>query len=301
MMGMLEKKETYSEGQLLQKVEMNYQLKEVPLPNIMDGTSAVKKIVISKQGSATENYISGTAKKLVSGSERIFEDTYSNMVSSKETLQDGIVVEKTLLYPADKGVQKLLNANMINIPLETSTKRNGKLIGKAETKFEDPSHLYPTSVIGYNMQTQSSFTASTLDVYDTKGNLVQVTGKDGIPVTTIWGYYQTQPIAVITGASYSQVASLPSITAAISASNADHDNPANEPALLQALENLRKDPALKGFTITASTYDLMTGVTNSISANGIRTVNIYDSANRLIKVTNAEGKILKENQYNYKH
>ncbi|MGG7438496.1 hypothetical protein ACQ7CU_10455 [Chryseobacterium arthrosphaerae] len=303
-MGLLEKKETYSEGQLLQKTDLSYQVKEVILPNIMqDGypPTPVKKIVISKQGSTTENYISGTAKKLVSSSENTFDDTYSNMIASKETLQDGTVVEKTLLYPADKGVQKLVNANMINIPLETTTKKNGKLVGKAETKFDDSSHLYPTSVIGYNMQTQAPFTASTLDVYDAKGNLVQVTGKDGIPVTTIWGYYQTQPIAVITGASYSQVAALPVVTAAISASDADHDNPANEPALLQALENLRKDPALKNFSISASTYDLMIGVTNSISANGIRTSNIYDSANRLIKVTDAQGKVLKENQYNYKH
>ncbi len=303
-LGLLEKQETYSEGQLLQKTEMSYQFKEVPLTNIIHGPSPgtpVKKIVIAKQSSTVENYISGTTKKLVSTSESNFEDTYSNMISSKETLHDGTVVEKTLLYPADKGVQKLVNANMINIPLETTTKKNGKLVGKAETKFDDSSHLYPTSVIGYNMQTQAPFTASTLDVYDAKGNLVQVTGKDGIPVTTIWGYYQTQPIAVITGASYSQVAALPVVTAAISASDADHDNPANEPALLQALENLRKDPALKNFSITGSAYDLMIGVTHSISANGIRTANIYDSANRLIKVIDAQGKVLQENQYNYKH
>ncbi|MGG5211113.1 hypothetical protein ACQWU4_19500 [Chryseobacterium sp. MIQD13] len=301
-MGLLQRKETYSEGQLLQKTEMNYQFKEVPLANIIEGSStSVKKIVISKQGSTTENYVSGTAKKLVSSSESTFEDTYSNMTYSKETLSDGTMVEKTLLYPADKGIQKLLGANMIDIPLETSTKRNGKLVGKAETKFDDPSHVYPTSVIGYNMQTQSPFTASTLDLYDSKGNLVQTTGKNGIPATTIWGYYQTKPIAVINGATYSQLASLATVAAAVNASNADRDNPANEPALLQALENLRKDPALKEYSVTASTYDPMIGVTNSISANGIRTVNIYDNANKLVKVTNAEGKTLQETQYNYKH
>jgi uncharacterized protein RhaS with RHS repeats len=156
-------------------------------------------------------------------------------------------------------------------------------------------------VIGYNRQNQSPFTASTLDVYDNKGNLVQVTGKNGVPTTTIWGYYQTLPIAVISGASYSQVASLSTVTAAIAASNADRDNPANEPALIQALENLRKDPALKNYTVTATTYDPLVGVTNSISANGIRTVNTYDNAGRLIKVKDADGKTLQENQYNYKH
>jgi hypothetical protein len=43
------------------------------------------------------------------------------------------------------------------------------------------------------------------------------------------------------------------------------------------------------------------GVTNSISANGIRTVNIYDNAGRLIKIKDVDGKTLQENQYNYKH
>jgi hypothetical protein len=190
---------------------------------------------------------------------------------------------------------------MVNIPLETSTKKNGKLVGKAETKFDDASHLYPTSVISYNMQTQTPVTASTLDVYDSKGNLVQTTGKNGIPVTTIWGYYQTQPIAVITGATYAEVSSLATVTAAVNASNADRDNPALEPQLITALENLRKDPALQSYTVTATTYDPMIGVTSSISANGIRTVNVYDDANRLIKTTDAAGKTLQEYKYNYKN
>lgn len=301
-MGLLEKKEDFTAtNQPLQKTEMTYQFKEVPLANISDGTNPVKKINISKQSSATESYISGTSKKLVSSSETNMEDRYGNVSSMKETLADGTVVEKTFLYPEDKGVQKLLNANMVNIPLETSTKKNGKPVGKAETKFDDPAHLYPTSVISYNVQTQAPVTASTLDVYDSKGNLVQTTGKNGIPVTTIWGYYQTMPIAVIAGASYAQVSSLATVTAAIAASNADRDDPSQEPQLLTALENLRKDPALQGYTVTCTTYDPMIGVTNSISANGIRTINIYDAANRLVKVTDAAGKTLQEYQYHYKN
>lgn len=301
-MGLLEKKEDFSAtSQPLQKTEVTYQFKEVPLADITDGINAVKKINISKQTSVTETYISGANKKLVSRSETNMEDKYGNVSSTKETLADGTVMEKTFLYPEDKGIQKLLNANMVNIPLETSIKKNGKPVGKAETKFDDPNHLYPTSVISYNMQSQVSVTASTLDVYDSKGNLVQTTGKNGIPVTTIWGYYQTKPIAVISGASHAQVSSLATVTAAIAASNADRDDPSQEPQLLAALENLRKDPALQSYTVTCTTYDPMIGVTNSISANGIRTVNVYDAANRLLKVTDAVGKTLQEYQYHYKN
>lgn len=300
--GVLQKKEDYSpSGQLLQKSEITPTFKQVPLANITTGQNPVQKISISKQVSTTETYVNGMAKKLVSASESNFDDTYSNLISSKETLADGTVVEKTLLYPQDKGIQKLLAANMVDVPLETTTMKNGKMVGKAETKFDDPAHLYPTSVISYNMQSQAPVTASTLDVYDSKGNLVQVTGKNGVSVTTIWGYYQTQPIAVITGASYAQVSSLATVTAAIAASNADHDDPSQEPQLLTALENLRKDPALQNYTVTCTTYDPMIGVTNSISANGIRTVNIYNTANKLVKVTDAAGKTLQEYQYHYKN
>lgn len=300
--GLLQRKEEYNAAnQILQKSEMSYELKDVALANIIYGGNAIKKINISKQSSTTESYISGASKKLVSSSETNVEDKYNNVSSTKETLADGTVIEKTFLYPEDKGIQKLLNANMIDIPLETSTKKNGKQVGKAETKFDNASHLYPTSVASYNMETQTAVIATTLDIYDSKGNLVQTTGKNGIPVTTIWGYYQTKPIAVIAGASYAQVSSLASVTAAIAASNADHDDPSKEPQLLTALENLRKDSALQNYTVSATTYDPMIGVTNSISSNGIRTINVYDSANRLIKVTDAAGKTLQEHQYNYKN
>jgi uncharacterized protein RhaS with RHS repeats len=67
------------------------------------------------------------------------------------------------------------------------------------------------------------------------------------------------------------------------------------------LENLRKDSALQNYTVSATTYDPMIGVTNSISSNGIRTINVYDTANRLIKVTDAAGKTLQEYKYNYKN
>jgi YD repeat-containing protein len=141
----------------------------------------------------------------------------------------------------------------------------------------------------------------TFNKYDSKGNLVEITGKNGIPTTTIWGYYQTQPIAQITGVTYNQIAALPSVIAAVNASNADADNPANEASLLQALENLRKDPALQSRPVAVYTYDPLIGTTQSVSANGVKLTYIYDPSNRLIKTTDSEGKTIKEYQYNYKH
>ncbi|WP_131327897.1 hypothetical protein [Chryseobacterium vrystaatense] len=302
--GILEKKEVYSEsGKLLSRDNFEYTLaleNDVDYP--ISGNNYSKAAYFSQTKNSSVVYPSGSASSfLASSSETNVRADNFKPSSSKSVSADGTTTESFYQYAQDKNHTKLLAANMTGIPLESEVKENGKTIGKSETRFDHATNLYPTSEISYNRQTQSPVTTSTFDVYDNKGNLVQATGKNGIPSTTIWGYHQTMPIAVISGASYSQVASLASVTAAVAASNADCDNPANEPALLQALETLRKDPALKDYGVTASTYDPLIGVTNSISGNGIRTVNVYDSVGRLIKVTDAEGKTLQENQYNYKH
>ncbi|KMQ59935.1 hypothetical protein ACM46_16885 [Chryseobacterium angstadtii] len=302
--GLLEKKEMFSEtNHLLGRDEYEYTFGIADnLDYQTDEGFYSKTAFISQTKSSSIAYPSGsTASFLQTSSENNVRADNYKASSSKTTAADGTVTESFYKYAQDKNHTRLLAANMTGVLLETEVKENGKTIGKSETKFDSSSSVYPTSVIGYNRQTQSPSTLSTMDVYDDKGNLVQATGKNGIPVTTIWGYYQTRPIAVIAGASYSQVASLSTVMAAVDASNQDRDNPANEAGLLLALEALRKDPALKNYSITATTYDPLVGITNSISANGIRTVNVYDNAGRLIKVKDADGKTLQENQYNYKH
>jgi hypothetical protein len=301
--GILDKKEVYSEtNQLLGKDDYEYTFSIASdVDYYTDSGFYSKTAFISQTKNVSFVYPSGSAASLQSSSENTVRSDNYKLSYSKSTASDGMVTESFYRYAQDKNQTKLLASGMTGLLLESEIKEDGKTTAKSETKFEHSSNVYPTSVIGYNMESQSPFTASTLDVYDNKGNLVQATGKDGTPTTTIWGYYQTMPIAVISGASYSQIASLSTVTAAIAASNADGDNPVNEPALIQALENLRKDPALKNFGVTATAYDPLIGVTQSISANGIRTVNIYDNAGRLIKIKDVDGKTLQENQYNYKH
>lgn len=141
----------------------------------------------------------------------------------------------------------------------------------------------------------------TFDLYDENGNLVQITNKAGISTTTIWGYHKSLPIAQIVGAKYSDISSLSVITNAISASDADDYDGSTEANLLTALNALRLNSTLQQYPITVYTYDPLVGVTNSISANGIKVTYIYDASGRLSAVKDSNGKVLKENQYNYKH
>jgi len=254
-----------------------------------------------------------TREYFPAGSSNYIETTVRNIYNNKYLLSnhlatsaDNSITESTYQYAHEKNNQKLINANMIGIPLETAVikKQNasdqGKTISRTETKYDNAANLFPTSVISYDLQNTAS-TEITYDQYDNKGNLQQYTTKDGIPTAIIWGYNQTQPIAKIVGATYAQV----NILAAgiISASDLDALDPSNEPALITALDDFRKNSNMANYQITTYTYDPLIGVTSITPPSGIREVYIYDFANRLMEIREGSqtGKLLKEFKYNYKN
>lgn len=227
---------------------------------------------------------------------------------------DSIIQETNYEYAHEKGKQKLIDANMVGIPLETTVikKQNasdpGKTIFKAYTDYSDTlpdtqtgNLLLPKSVSALNLSTGNMEGEVMYNQYDSKGNLLQYTTKSGITTAIIWGYNNTQPIAKIEGAKYSEV----SVYIAGIVSKSDTDNstgtPASEEDLINELDLFRKKPELSGFQITTYTYDPLIGVRSITPPSGIREVYNYDSANRLEEVIDVNGNILKEYQYNYKH
>ncbi|MFP7658187.1 hypothetical protein [Chryseobacterium proteolyticum] len=232
-----------------------------------------------------------------------------NLKTASVQSADGTVNETSYMYAHEKNNSKLISANMIGIPLETIVvqKQNdsdaGKTISRSETKYDDPANLFPTSVVSYDIQNNALFTEVTYNKYDAKGNIQQYTTKDGIPTAIVWGYNNTQPIAKVQGATYAQLVSLGLITAIVDASDQDAANPANEPALITALDNFRKNSGLSAYQVSTYTYDPLIGVTSITPPSGIREVYIYDTANRLkeIRQDSKTGNLVKEFKYNYKN
>ena len=214
---------------------------------------------------------------------QLFSDGNSNIASYK--------------YAHEKGNTRLINANMIGMPLETESKKNNKTLAKVETLYNDGSHYFPTSITSYDFNNVAQ-TEVTYDLYDSKGNILQYTTKDGIPTAIIWGYNSTQPIAKVTGLSYSVVNGLASEI--IAASDADI-NAGTEQTLIDKLDAFRKNTALQNAQIATYTYDPLIGLTSITPPSGIREIYKYDSANRLENIKDVNGKIIKEFQYNYKH
>lgn len=312
--GLLEKSEVYDNFNNLKASEISdYTFSELPFARInfiYNGNYRTRTAWVKEYRNTskvkTQNY-----QEIIVSSETIKESNNFNVISEKVTNSDGSIKETFYKYPLDKNNTALVNANILGIPLETEIKNNGVTVGKSEVRYDNATNLFPTSILNYNLDDfNQSYKSVIYDIYDSKGNLVQysttpdASNNIGMPTTIIWGYNKTLPIAKIEGAKLSDIPQA-LIDAIVNASNEDANATlataqTKEDALLVQLESFKNNASLANFLVTAYTYDPLVGVTNVLPVNGIREIYKYDSFNRLEKVYDVNGKILKEYKYNYK-
>lgn len=196
-------------------------------------------------------------------------------------------------------VNELFTKNMVGIPLKIeSYKNNTKLFEKlTQYDFDSTNNLLLPKQILAKKGDESTISLERVisyDFYDNKGNIKQYTIEDALPVSILWGYNQSQPIAKIEGLSYS---SLPAtyVNAAILASNTG-----SETDLLNALSALRTNVALSNAMVTTYTYKPLIGISTITDPKGDAQYYFYDSFNRLSYVKDLYGNILSENKYHYR-
>jgi len=305
--GLLEKKEIYNAaGQKVSEEVLDYSMEDYPGPayplinNGLDNTPYTKTAWMKNETVTSRNYFD-------SGITETKNEIFRNANNYRTQLQrttafDGAIQETSYQYALDKNNQKLIDANMFGIPLETKTtiKKDvadpGKIMARAETKYENAGNKFPSSAVSYDSQ-NSLASEVIFNQYDSKGNLEEYTTRDGIPVSVVWGYNKTQPIAKIEGATYSQVS--PYISDMVTRSDADTDG-TSEQALQNALDLFRNKAELAGFQITTYVYDPLVGMKSMTPPSGIREIYQYDKAGRLDKITDENGNVLKKYKYNYK-
>lgn len=254
-----------------------------------------------------EYFPAGSNNLVETKTQRTYNNKYQPSIQ-KTIYPDLSFDEVTYNYAQEKGNQLLINKNMVGIPLETITSKtiNGvsKTLSKTETIYPNSlpdsqigNFALPKSVTSYNTSDSSSSTDVTLDKYDAKGNLIQYTSKDGVPVSIIWGYNFTLPIVKIEGASYDNIA--PFVANIVNRSNEDALNPIKEQLLLDAQDNLRKNSNFANYQIATYTYDPLIGVTSVTPPSGLIEYYKYDTTNRLEKIVDINNKVLKEFNYHY--
>ncbi len=241
--------------------------------------------------------------------------TYSlspeGLLSSKESTDSrGDVIKNVYHYALEVGHMNMIDRHMIGIPIETITYRNnmvtdvllqayqdygGRLLPAFQNKLQTNTPvnnylLYSTSQMDSRLQREYSF-----ERYDSKGNLLQVKGKDGITISYIWGYQYQHPIAKIIGADYSQV------KAALGRTNDNNDlaylQDYSTEQLLTAFNKLREN--LPSAIVTTYTYTPQQGITSETSPDGVTTYYEYDPLGRLMRIKDHLGNILQENSYHY--
>ncbi|UCA62033.1 DUF5977 domain-containing protein [Chryseobacterium rhizoplanae] len=247
-------------------------------------------------------------KKFEQKNKFIYDDSnYYNLKSQETTSPDGTIAKTNNFYASEKNNQKLINSNAVAVPLEVSVLKNGVLNSKTEIKYDNSNSLFPTSALIYNVENGTA-SSSTFDKYDSKGNLVQYTSNEGIPTTIIFGYHQTQPIAQIIGATYSQV---------MQAFGLDGNNPNNytqleivkksdldiddttENTFVAELDIFKNKAELKDFKITTYAYDPLIGVKVMSPSTGVKEFYKYNNLNQLERIIDADKKIVKEYKYNH--
>ena len=193
--------------------------------------------------------------------------------------------------------------NALYIPLSSESYKGTELLGKQYTVYNN------SSWTGLNMpeKVQAAKGSSSLtdriiyDEYDSDGNILEVSKKDGTSIVYLYGYDNSLPIAKIENASFSDVPT--SIYSGIQTASDNDVSTGTENALRTELAKLRSSsscPNLTDAMITTFTYDPMVGVTSVTDPRGRTMYYYYDEHSRLEFVKDHNGKILSENEYNYK-
>jgi len=241
---------------------------------------------------------------------------YNNSVSEQEVLFKtsqttsvvGENIETEYKYPWDEYLStspeyiNFKNAN-ITAPLRVIQYRNNVKTSEQFTKYEKSSstnnYLLPKEIFSAKFPNSLPAISNVGNLekkfiyqqYDDKGNVLEYNNENGVPVTIIWGYNKSLPIAKIENASNSQVAS------ALGISNVSTLNESN----LATINSLRGNSLFANAFITTYVHNPLIGVSLITGPNGYNFSFIYDIYGKLIKVLDNDGKVVEEYQYHLKN
>ncbi len=218
------------------------------------------------------------------------------------TDSDDRQLKTTYTYPkdlTDAVSTAMVTGNRLTDQLQVETFREGQRMSIRKNNYAQVGQGFQVAKIEIAKGTDHTIESRVEFEYDTNGNAKQAKQANGTAVSYAWGYDAKYPIAKLDNVEQSGITASQqtAIDAAISASNADVDE-TTEDALRTALAALRAE--FPEAMVTTYTYDPMVGVTSITDARGRTTYYLFDEHNRLKQVKDAEGKILSENEYNYR-
>jgi YD repeat-containing protein len=244
----------------------------------------------------TTEYSNGS--NLKSSEQRFYNGLY-NLSKTVLTTSQGKSIESEFKYPYDwnnggNSYTEMVNKNIL-APTISLVKReasnNHRILVKQTNNYSLWNQVPWPSSIAKSLLSATPENEITFDRYDASGNLLQFTGKDGVVNTFIWGYTHQYPVAKIIGSSYDNAITSAGINLNII------NNPSNDVALRAELSKLRQ---LSGnVQVVYCTYKPLVGVSSETDANNRISYYEYDSFNRLRRIKDQDGNIVKVFDYQY--
>lgn len=257
-----------------------------------------KQPIITYEKVINRNYVNGNSTPLELITESRF-DTISRNLTSKKIIN-------SLLNETFEEQYTYVKHNDSYLPKTVNKFKNGVALNRSENIYAikkcSISPLRTTSI--YNLyKTQIAKADLPLEIeneytdYSCDGKLLEYKTKDGVYVSQIWGYNGAFVIAELHNIRYTEI-DQQILTNLISASNLTDLN-YNENNIRNFVDNLRTaHPDVK---IKSYTFNPLVGMTSMTDVNGRDEFYEYDIFNRLYRIKDHSGLILKEYNYNYKN
>lgn len=236
-------------------------------------------------------------------------NSLNQKIYSKNTGSNNDIIETYYYYPKELAsdpsypvATQMLASNVLSPILKMQLKTNGDIISTesfsyymrlgSNNAYWRPD-IYSLSKYGNSKGINGIENKINYHQYDNLGNPLDISMEDNVRICYIWGYGKKYPIAKIENIEYSQISSL-----ALNLQNTSDTG--DEVSLQLALSALRNNPILQNSMVTTYTYKPLVGVTSITDPKGIKTTYEYDTLGRLKAVRDHDGKLLSENEYNYR-
>ncbi|GHV18549.1 hypothetical protein FACS1894169_15300 [Bacteroidia bacterium] len=222
----------------------------------------------------------------------------------KETLKSNSKELRSIdyKYPPDINsnsiINKLTEANRINVPVETKQTINGQ-ISQTINEYALFNNIPQLSIVKTNTGADRAVEARIrYHQYDVYGNPIQVSMDGGMNVVYLWSYNGQYPIAEIKNTTYADVVSVlgQSLIDRVTSSSVPSD------ADMLVVNSLRNNTTtLKDILITTYTYKPQVGITSATDSSGKTIYYSYDKFDRLKEsyIDDAGKKIIQAYDYFY--
>lgn len=208
----------------------------------------------------------------------------------------------SLTYPHEYNITpypEMTSKNIIAPVIQTKTENNGQVVSVSRNNYYKDAAKTKNLILLKDIETaykgSNTFVKEvSFDQYDEKGNILQYTGKDGIPVSYLWSYNYQYPIAEIRNSDFNSISNalgidfLNSLSKTISPTDIE----------LSKIDGLRS--SLPHMQINTFSYKPLVGIVSAKNQAGIKTSYIYDIHNRLEMVLDDTGKAVESYAYNYR-